>query len=351
MKSISSFDEFPNQYDILVVGAGPSGCAVSGYLSNSFNTLLIDAVSFPRDKPCGGVLKEEALDFLRGFDIPSEVLIEPEKLNLRYLDWDNNIEAHRDRYLVNVSRSKFDDWLTTLVGGSVDFSTKTRFLNFKEYKEWIEVTLEKNNIIKKIRCKYLVDATGSSIAIRKNLSKTKLTTYVAIQEWIKSTEEIKDFVYISDSGITDFYSWLLPKENLIIVGTAIPMNGNLVREKFSLLKEKVKKNLHVSGSTHKKEASLIIRPKSLDELFLGNERILVVGEAAGLLSSVTGEGISYALRSGYFCAKAINNMRDVSSEYKEYCKPLVAEINTKIKKAQVFSDPVARKNLLLKLSK
>ena len=45
-------------YDVIVVGAGPAGsysalsCAQKG-----LKTLLLDSASFPRDKPCGGILE------------------------------------------------------------------------------------------------------------------------------------------------------------------------------------------------------------------------------------------------------------------------------------------------------
>ena len=46
------------EYDVVVVGAGPSGsysalcCAKLG-----LNTLLVDRQKFPRSKPCGGILE------------------------------------------------------------------------------------------------------------------------------------------------------------------------------------------------------------------------------------------------------------------------------------------------------
>jgi flavin-dependent dehydrogenase len=47
-----------NQYDIIVIGAGPAGSTAARFLSDKYNkkVLLLDKEKFPRDKPCGGYL-------------------------------------------------------------------------------------------------------------------------------------------------------------------------------------------------------------------------------------------------------------------------------------------------------
>ena len=51
-------------YDVIVVGAGPSGSTVAKFLSEKgVKVLLIDKDKFPRDKPCGGGLCEHITEF------------------------------------------------------------------------------------------------------------------------------------------------------------------------------------------------------------------------------------------------------------------------------------------------
>jgi len=51
-------------YDVIVVGAGPSGSTVAKFLSEKgVKVLLIDKDKFPRDKPCGGGLYEHITEF------------------------------------------------------------------------------------------------------------------------------------------------------------------------------------------------------------------------------------------------------------------------------------------------
>jgi len=341
------FDELSGRYDVVIVGAGPSGASTAGYLSNALSTLIIDRNSLPRDKPCGGILKEDALDFLRGFDIPDEVFLEPKKIDLKYLDWDNGAELKQNRYLLNVSRLKFDEWLISLIGDYVAYSARTELIDFVERGDHIDVTIEKNNIIKEIKCNYLVGATGASSFVRKRLiKKVPPNNYIAVQEWIKNVDGINEFLYILDREITDFYSWVIPKGNLLLIGSAFPTGDNAYKKRFELLKKKMEEKLEISGPVYKKEAALLIKPRTVRDICLGNHNTLLVGEEAGLISPTTAEGISFALKSGYNCAKAINKMGTVLEAYKDSSNDLIEDIKNKLKKADVLFNPEKRPDLL-----
>src|SRR5436190_14623832 len=52
-------------YDVVIVGAGPSGSTTAHYLAKEgFNVLLVDKFNFPRDKTCGDGLTPRALQIL-----------------------------------------------------------------------------------------------------------------------------------------------------------------------------------------------------------------------------------------------------------------------------------------------
>jgi flavin-dependent dehydrogenase len=59
---------------------------------------------------------------------------------------------------------------------------------------------------------------------------------------------------------------------------------------------------------------------------LGSSRILLVGDAAGFLDSFTGEGISYAIRSGQIAAEAVTEalstgrVRGLPRQYETICE-------------------------------
>ncbi|KPJ73079.1 hypothetical protein AMJ48_02440 [Parcubacteria bacterium DG_74_1] len=338
------------QYDVVIIGAGPAGCITTYYLSKKYKTLLLDRSDFPRDKPCGGLLIEESQDFLKGLRIPSYVFSHPKYLGVKYIDWNNNMEVGQKRKIGNISRKKFDYWLLKLCRKNINFSPKTTFLKYRRGRDGLEIFIKKNGKESIINTKYLVFATGSSLPIRKIFTNKKINYYLVIQWWLKVNKKVKDFILIYDNKITDSYSYLIPKGDYLIVGTGlIPGNTEAKMKDFV---EKLKKKLNILGKIIKKEAAIVLNPRSVRNIVLGNNNVILVGEAAGFISTNASEGISYALRSGYSCAKALNkNFKSAPKKYRNLCKPLIKEIKDKIQKFNILANPRRRKNNFLKMGK
>ena len=63
-----------NEYDAIVVGAGPSGSSCAALLSaKGARVLLLDKEKFPRDKPCGDAIGGKALNVLAELGLDSEL--------------------------------------------------------------------------------------------------------------------------------------------------------------------------------------------------------------------------------------------------------------------------------------
>ena len=61
-------------YDVVIVGAGPSGSTTAYYLAKEgFKVLLVDKFNFPRDKTCGDGLTPRALQILDEMGILDKV--------------------------------------------------------------------------------------------------------------------------------------------------------------------------------------------------------------------------------------------------------------------------------------
>ena len=334
-----------NKYDIIIVGAGPAGCSVAKFLSDKYNILMVDWSKFPRDKSCGGLLVEETQDFIKDWGLPKKVFSYPKYLNLKIIDWDNDLETDIKRKLWNVSRKNFDYWLLKTLQNGIQFSSEIKFLQFMKKKKNIEVLLEINNKRKIIKTKYLIGANGSFSNIRKFLVKKPIRYYIAMQYWIKHSSISDSAYFIYDNEITDFYSWLIPKEGSLILGSALEKDSN-IKDKMEILKNKIKEKFGIVGSVFKKESAILSRPKNEKDVLPGNDRIFLIGESAGFVSPSTGEGISFALRSGYNCARALNeDFNNAFSLYKKFSENLINEIKEKIDKSDKLSDPEKRKEI------
>ncbi len=334
------------QFDVIIVGAGPAGCSVANTLSG-YETLLLDWSKFPRDKPCGGLLVEECAESIKKFDIENKVLMYPKISCMRYVDWNNNLEYEEKRNLWNVNRRSFDYTLLKFSENKVQFSSETKFLNFEQNNSSVRVLIEKNNKKFFLEAKYLIGADGASSSIRRKISTNNIPYYFVMQEWIRIKNIEPHVVYfIYDNEITDYYSWIIPKGKYTIIGSAIKKGDNTY-EKLQLLKKKIKDNLNLSGIPLRKEGAIGLRPSNSTDVILGKDNVLLVGEAAGLISPSSGEGISFALESGERCAKAIiKNPDNPLNEYEKLCESLLSNMNEKIQKSIMISDPLKRIELL-----
>ncbi|MBU4246168.1 MAG: FAD-dependent monooxygenase [Nanoarchaeota archaeon] len=336
-------------YDAVIVGAGPGGCFTANFLKNDFKVLMVDSAAFPRSKPCGGLLTEESKDFIKKIKLPDSVFSTPEYVDITYMDHDNGIDVRQKKNYLNVDRNAFDFELLNLSKNSIDFSSNTRFLGAEEINggaDGYKMILEKNGKKTAVKSRFLIGADGALSTVRKKATGTKMNQLIAMQEWFSGNHNIDAFYFIFSKDVTNYYSWLIPKGNSFVCGTAFPI-GTDVLKKFQLLKQKIKHVMGNDAAFYKKEACLLTKIKSTEEICLGSNNIFLVGEAAGLVSPSTGDGISFALRSGFNCAQAIKSAAAAPLEsYKELCRPLICEIGQKLKKAEVLLDPVLRAKFL-----
>ncbi len=340
-------------YDVVIVGAGPAGCMAAHTIGKSRKTLLIDQSIFPRDKPCGGILLEESVEFLKSFNVPDYVFSEPKVLkDLVILDLDNNMEVRKERNFLNVSRSKFDEWLWCMATKNVPFRASTKLLEFYPADDHIELIVDNGQEKTIVRTRYLIGADGSPSSIRRALygTETDMRSYLAVQEWVKPKKNsLTDVYFVFDSSISDFYSWIVPKSHFLLIGSGISASQDNAYQRLESLKDKVDV-LKKTGVPEIREARFVLITSSMDDIHLGGKNVMLAGEAAGLISPSTAEGISYALRSGYFCGKAIlDDFENAHLRYREYCSGLLTEIEKKLEKHKVLSNPKSRRKFLNEL--
>src|SRR3954452_18575813 len=86
-------------YDVVVVGAGPAGCAAAAAVAQAgpqLAVLVVDRADFPRDKPCGDGITHEVETELAalGFDVPQIFAGAPPVAGLA-LRSPNGVQVHR----------------------------------------------------------------------------------------------------------------------------------------------------------------------------------------------------------------------------------------------------------------
>lgn len=341
-----SLEDVSEEYDVILVGSGPAGCTAARNLSDEHRVLMLEKFSIPRNKPCGGILVEESQDFIKTLEPPSYIYARPKKINLEYIDIDNKIHAKTKHEFVNIFRPLFDLWLfRNLKEKNHDFISKVSITDFTQRQNTIELTI--NGLKKKIRTRYLIGADGALSFVRNKLNHP-IRKYMAMQKYFKmDVSSYSTVTFLFDSEVTDFYSWIVPKQTSLIIGSAVSLQDSL--NKFEIFEKKISKMMKL-GRNVAIEAQVSTRPQSQSDLLLSKGNIFLVGEAAGLVTPSFGDGISYALRSGENIAKALNsNFDNPTPTYLELCRPLTNEITDKIKKAEILSQPGPRSDFLKKL--
>lgn len=299
-------------YDVGIVGAGPAGSTLARLLADRCRVLLLDS---GRRKCCGGILAPEAQKMLAKLDlaVPREVLVDPQPFAVSVLDLRTRLMRRYARQYVNVDRYAFDRWLLSLVPENVDIKHGAVYRHAIDVDSSLEIHYEQDGEPRKAKVRRLVGADGPFSTVRREFfpDRAQPKRYVALQYWYEDESAVskdrsnsdgidfsEDYVGIFDPEVTDFYAWSIPKNRHLVLGAAIPY-GESVHRKFELLKSKLESHgLHFKEPV-RREAGQIVRPLCIRSMFPGSDRVLLVGEAAGLISPSSAEGIGAALASAY----------------------------------------------------
>jgi geranylgeranyl reductase family protein len=308
------------KYDVTIVGAGPAGSTTAKFLSEKgFKTLLIDKEKFPRDKPCGGGLP---LRVLKRFPyVVNDKIIETYSSSgtifspsLQY-----KIEIYKDTPIIAMTlRKKFDFELVKFAtdAGTV-FQDGTPVSAVQISNDTAQVRLDQG---KTIDSELIVGADGvnSTIAKTQGLRSKGTGKGICILQEFEVDEKIMDdyfkksrHVYIHSRFKTaQGYGWVFPKKQHLNIGFGIIQVDKTQQQKLNL------RTCYQEYITLLKEEDLI--PQDLkEEPVKGGallthplektyrDRLLLVGDAAGFINPLSGEGIYYAMASGQIAAEVI----------------------------------------------
>jgi len=303
------------KFDVIIVGAGPAG-STAAVLLKKFNrsVLLIDKERFPRDKPCGGYLTKRIFDrftyLKRNLGEITEVptygsyFYSP---NLSKLEWIKGVPVG---YLV--LRTKFDNYLKDLA-----VMKGAEILEGKRVEDLVVNENEAKVILQdgtSYRANLIIGADGvrSVIAEKSQIyEKSPSTTkgLCIVNEYEVPTADIDNIYgnkrathYFYGFGGIIGYSWVFPKKNHINIGIGGPSSaGRELGCIFPKFLNFLHENLMVPKRTYLKakfKGSLIPLSTALYLNRSYTDRVLLAGDALGVVSSISGEGIYQSMASG-----------------------------------------------------
>jgi flavin-dependent dehydrogenase len=325
-------------YDVVIIGAGASGCAAAMSLPNAVSALLLESGSAARERCCGGLLAPDAQKALArlGVQLPAHLRVSPEPRVVHVRDLDSGLWQTYQRNYYNIDRDRFDGWLLELAKKRAQFQSQTRFVGIERERNSLIVRFISRGSNELVRARFVIGADGAHSSIRRKAFPRYpiLHTAAAIQLRLATDNPLTAHEVLFSSRHTDFYAWAIPKSNSVLLGSAFSYPRR-ARARFEEIYTIMRRYLGLSGSVISRSARYLTRPHAPRDLFAGDCRVLLAGEAAGLVSPSSGEGISFALESGLAAGRAVG-CASPSSAYAEVFSNLAHRVRRKMTKARVI---------------
>jgi len=280
------------QYDVIIIGAGPGGLNCAKILGAAKKkVLLLEKNPEIGPKICAGGLTRKSYSYL---NLPPD-LIEHAYAELVFnAPHVKTIIKFPQHYFYTIDRKKIGQWqLSKLDKNYVTVRTSATVTQIT--RDHIEI-----NHSEKIGYTTLVGADGSASIVKRYLKLKSDLIGVAIQ-YLLPTEKYKKFELFFDSNsFSAWYSWIFPHQNYVSIGYGYPakrLSPQIMEKNFFCWLEKNQ----IDISQAKREAF----PINCDYQGFKFGNIFLLGDAAGLASGFTGEGIYQALVSGEDVARTI----------------------------------------------
>ena len=319
-------------FETIIIGGGPAGVATGiSLLKHGKSCCIIDKQQFPRDKTCGGLLTQKTIDLLEELELSRclEDFYIHKTNRLRLLARNREIvtfDCKHDFHLTN--RKIFDNLLIEEFkkrNGTLFENEKAIGINFQEKI----VTTDKQQI----KYDYLVCADGSKSLSNKLIKKKTLGFTIEADIPAGLFPFDHQAVGLDILPKIDGYGWIFPKKEYVTIGL-----GGSYKKGRNFLKM-FRQYLNDYGISP--QQPVCIKGATLPsghndgKAVVPEAGILLVGDAAGMVDSVTGEGIYFALKSGSLAAQAILQGGNVTENYQNNCQWIFDIVNRSHRAAQV----------------
>jgi len=285
-------------FSVIIIGAGPAGLACAKILAkHELDVLVLEKKPVVGPKVCGGGITWDGL-IKR---VPEHLIDGAFPKQYIRSNYQQCIIKAADPIVATIRREILGDWMYRQAqeAGAV---IKTSCSVYKITSDTVETS---QGIF---RYRYLIGADGSSSIVRKYLKLATNKVGVGIHFQVPGHFDRMEW-HLNDTLFKNGYSWIFPFKNMASVGVygikpynnARQMLGNLIRWADI-------QNIAVTGL--KPRAGLI----NFDYCGWHFNNIMLIGDAAGFASGLTGEGMYPALVSGETAARTIINPEYNSSE-------------------------------------
>ncbi|MEU1778390.1 MULTISPECIES: geranylgeranyl reductase family protein [Streptomyces] len=289
-------------WDVVVVGAGPAGASAARAAAvEGRRVLLLEKAELPRYKTCGGGIIGPSRDALPpGFELPLRDRVHAVTFSLN----GRMTRTRRSKRMLFglINRAEFDAALVeSAKAAGAEVRTGVTVSRVEQHgpavpdRRTVALVLGDGSTV---LARAVVGADGSAGRIGAHvgvkLEQVDLGLEAEIPVPATVAEDWAGRVLIDWGPIPGSYGWVFPKGDTLTVGV-ISARGEGAATKRYL--EDFIARLGLAGFEPSISSGHLTRCRA-DDSPLSRGRVLVCGDAAGLLEPWTREGISFALRSG-----------------------------------------------------
>jgi geranylgeranyl reductase family protein len=287
------------RFDVVVVGAGPAGATAARVAAErGARVLLLDAARFPRYKTCGGGLVGASLA-----ELPPEVraLVERRVTTVAF-SWRGRRPARvrsARPFLAMVSRDRFDAALVdAAVRAGARFRDHVRVRSVDSTGDGVRLRFGDDSVDADV----VVGADGSAGVVGRYVGVRIARVDLGLELELADDEGSRwaETVQIDWGRAPGSYGWVFPKDGRLSVGVG-QRKGDGPGTRAYL--ERLVAGLGLEGRRVERSSGHLIQWREPGSP-LRRDRVLVAGDAAGLVEPWTREGISFALRSGRMAGEA-----------------------------------------------
>jgi geranylgeranyl reductase family protein len=320
-----------NEFDLVIVGAGPAGCTTALNLAGSgLKAALVDRSDLPADKVCGDAISGTALSVIKrlpGGSFEKFLKLEPkipswgirfaapngDLLDLPFVP-DKTPETSPPGYICK--RKIFDGFLQQMVRDLTPFRLTGNF--------HVKTILRENGFFilkgedEELRCRLIVGADGALSAVGRILGEHSINPRqycLGVRAYFSGVKNLHPENFIELHFLEDLlpgYFWIFPMaDGLVNAGLGIFYEKMKVapRSPAEMLQVIIRTHPSLSDRFAMSEMAGKIGAHGLplgpDPKPISGNGFLLAGDAASLIDPFSGEGIGNAMVSGEIAAKVV----------------------------------------------
>jgi FADH2 O2-dependent halogenase len=337
-------------FDVAVIGGGPAGSALGGYLARAgLRCVIFERMKFPREhvgeslvpsstrvfQDLGFIAKMEAFRFPRKYGAVWTSPRTEHQFNFSYkgMRFDNaDIRfAERDQpgveqdYTYHVDRGKFDQLLlehAAELGAEVHEGTGVVKVDFGPPNPVVHVRHGEGGGDRQVRVRMVADASGRQTVLGRQLGlkiKDPVFDQFAVHTWFEGYDRLsvfldaahRDYIYIHFLPITNSWVWQIP-----ITDTITSIGVVTQKKHFAASKDELAEFFWRSLASRPElsdglKQAVRLRPFKAEGDYsyamtqICGDRYVLIGDAGRFVDPIFSTGVSIALNSARFASRDI----------------------------------------------